>query len=85
MKFARGVQFTVLVFCTSCYGDIHLHKISRKYFKKVFELQRGHEYITELFNVQKVITPKCRLTTVTVLVFCTFAHDDLHLYEVSLD
>ena len=49
----------VLVFCTSHHGDIHLHKVSRKYLKQ-FSSYRVDTYITEItiFNVQRVITPK---------------------------
>ena len=42
------------------YGDIHLHKLSRKYLKQFFKSQSGHKYVTEItiFKVQRAITPK---------------------------
>ena len=48
-----------LVFCTSYYCDIHLHKVSRKYLKQ-FSSYRADKYIKEIsiFNVQRVITLK---------------------------
>ena len=55
-----GKSVTVLVFCKLYHGDIHLHKVSRKYLGTVFKLQSGHKYITEItiFKVQRAITPK---------------------------
>ena len=50
------------VFFTSYHGDIHLHKISRKYLKQ-FSSYRVDTYITETttFNVQRVINSKVGL------------------------
>ena len=70
-----------LVFCTLYHGDIHLHKVSRKYIKQ-FSSNRADTYIREItiFNVQMAITP-VRLSRVEVLMFCTSSHDALYLCE----
>ena len=39
--------------------------------------------IFNIYNVQRAVTPKGRLTTVMVLVFCTSSHGALHLCEIS--
>ena len=52
----------ILVFCTSYHGDIHLHKVSRKYLKQ-FSSYRADTEIT-IFNVQRAITPKVGLAEV---------------------
>ena len=84
MKFTKGEQFKVLVFCTSYHGDIHLCKVSRKYLGTVFKLQRGHKYITEItiFKVQRAITPKvckllCSAPRFMMLYICVKLHQNI--------
>ena len=40
-------RVTVLALCTSSHVDLQLCKVSRKYLKTVFELQRGHNFVTD--------------------------------------
>ena len=63
------------------YGDIHLHKVSRKYLK-VFKLQSGHIYYrNHYFQCSKGHDSKNRLSRVRVLMGCTSSYDALHLCE----
>ena len=76
----------ILVFCTSYHGDIHLHKVSRKYLKQFSSYRVGYLYHrNHYFQCSEGHNSKIRLNRVTVLVFlCTSSHDALHLCEVFI-
>ena len=67
------------------YGDIHLHKVSRKYLERFQVIEWTQIYYRNHFvQSSKGHNSKSGLTGVSVLVFYTLSHSALHLYEVSL-
>ena len=77
------MQLTVLVFCTLYHGDIHLHRVTRKY------LEQFSSYRVDINILQKALSSKdhnskSRITRVTVLAFCTSSHNVLHFCYIKI-
>ena len=47
---SRQFRVIVSVFCELCHGDIHLHKVSRKYLKQFSSYRVDHNNYNRIFD-----------------------------------
>ena len=72
----------VLVFFTSYHGKKKLRKVSRKYLKQFQVTEQTIITDITIFNVQKGLNSKSRLSRSTVRLFYTWSHNALHFVLV---